>query len=266
MREHGWARPAFVDARCERACRATVVARRARCGCGLARPRLVEGAQRRAARRADRRSGARQPDVEYRGRASRKAIAQPRSRDRAVAAHRRECFQHPRALPEQRPDATTTRREHTHGQPASGDAIVGDRLLGQEPRSVRGCARCRSRAEVDAYAARLALSTSIAQAYVQLQRAYLLHDVAVATLAERQRIYELTRDRNAAGLDSRLELKQAESAVPATREVLWRSTSGWCLRGTRSPHCSARGPTAASRSSDPGHCARVGGAALDAAR
>jgi NodT family efflux transporter outer membrane factor (OMF) lipoprotein len=75
-------------------------------------------------------------------------------------------------------------------------------------------------AEVDAYAARLALSTNIAQAYVQLQRAYLLHDVAVATLAERQRIYELTRDRNAAGLDSRLELKQAESAVPATHEAL----------------------------------------------
>ena len=75
-------------------------------------------------------------------------------------------------------------------------------------------------AEVDAYAARLALSTSIAQAYVQLQRAYLLHDVAVATLAERERIYTLTRDRNAAGLDSRLELKQAESAVPATREVI----------------------------------------------
>jgi NodT family efflux transporter outer membrane factor (OMF) lipoprotein len=75
-------------------------------------------------------------------------------------------------------------------------------------------------AEVDAYAARLALSTNIAQAYVQLQRAYLLHDVAVATLAERQRIYELTSDRNAAGLDSRLELKQAESAVPATHEAL----------------------------------------------
>jgi len=75
-------------------------------------------------------------------------------------------------------------------------------------------------AEVDAYAARLALSTNIAQAYVQLQRAYLLHDVAVATLAERQRIHELTRERNAAGLDSRLELKQAESAVPATREAI----------------------------------------------
>ena len=75
-------------------------------------------------------------------------------------------------------------------------------------------------AEVEAYAARLALSTNIAQAYVELQRTYLLHDVAAATLAERERIYALTRDRNAAGLDSRLELKQAESALPATREEL----------------------------------------------
>jgi NodT family efflux transporter outer membrane factor (OMF) lipoprotein len=75
-------------------------------------------------------------------------------------------------------------------------------------------------AEVDAYAAKLALSTNIAQAYVQLQRAYLLHDVAAATLAERERIFALTRDRNAAGLDSRLELKQAESALPTTREEL----------------------------------------------
>ena len=75
-------------------------------------------------------------------------------------------------------------------------------------------------AAVDAYAARLALSTNIAQAYVQLQRAYLQLDVAKATLHEREQIYALTRDRNAAGVDSRLELKQAESALPATREQI----------------------------------------------
>jgi len=75
-------------------------------------------------------------------------------------------------------------------------------------------------AEVDAHAARLALSTGIAQAYVGLERAYLQLDVAQATLAEREQIYALTRDRNAAGLDSRLELKQAESALPATREQI----------------------------------------------
>ena len=75
-------------------------------------------------------------------------------------------------------------------------------------------------AAVDAYAARLALSTSIAQAYVQLQRAYLQLDVAQQTLAERERTYALTRDRTAAGIDSRLELKQAESALPAAREQI----------------------------------------------
>jgi NodT family efflux transporter outer membrane factor (OMF) lipoprotein len=73
-------------------------------------------------------------------------------------------------------------------------------------------------AEVDAAAARLALSTAIAQAYVQLERAYLQLDVAHATLAEREHLYALTRDRNAAGIDSKVELKQAESALPATRE------------------------------------------------
>lgn len=73
---------------------------------------------------------------------------------------------------------------------------------------------------IDGYAARIALSTNVAQAYVQLQRAYLQLDVAEATLHEREQLYALTRDRNAAGIDSRLELKQAESALPATREQI----------------------------------------------
>ena len=75
-------------------------------------------------------------------------------------------------------------------------------------------------AEVDAYAARLGLSTNIAQAYAQMQRAYLQLDVAEATLKEREQIYALTRDRNDAGIDSRLVLKQAEAALPATREQI----------------------------------------------
>ena len=75
-------------------------------------------------------------------------------------------------------------------------------------------------AEIDAYAARLALSANVAQAYAQLQRAYLQLDVAQTTLKEREAVFALTRDRNAAGIDSRLELKQAESALPATREQI----------------------------------------------
>jgi NodT family efflux transporter outer membrane factor (OMF) lipoprotein len=73
-------------------------------------------------------------------------------------------------------------------------------------------------AEVDAYAARLALSVGIAQAYVELQRAYLQLDVAEKALAEREQVYKLTQERFDAGIDSRLAVKQAESALPATRE------------------------------------------------
>ncbi|MGH8715060.1 MAG: efflux transporter outer membrane subunit [Casimicrobiaceae bacterium] len=91
--------------------------------------------------------------------------------------------------------------------------------------SALGAARV---AAVDAYAARLALSVNVAQAYAQLQRAYLQLDIAEATLKERNQVYALTRDRNAAGVDSLLEVKQAESALPATREEIaqWHEAIG----------------------------------------
>ncbi|MGE5088661.1 MAG: efflux transporter outer membrane subunit [Candidatus Levyibacteriota bacterium] len=73
-------------------------------------------------------------------------------------------------------------------------------------------------AEVDAQAARLALAVNVAQAWVRLQRAYQQRDIAQATLERRERLYALTRERNAAGIDSRLELKQTEETLPAARE------------------------------------------------
>jgi NodT family efflux transporter outer membrane factor (OMF) lipoprotein len=83
--------------------------------------------------------------------------------------------------------------------------------------SAIGAARA---AEVDAEAAKLALTTSIAEAYAELGHAFARRDVAQKTLADREAILKLTRDRQAAGLDSRVELKQAESALPATREEI----------------------------------------------
>jgi NodT family efflux transporter outer membrane factor (OMF) lipoprotein len=83
--------------------------------------------------------------------------------------------------------------------------------------SAVGAARA---AEIDVQAARLALSTSIAQAYVQLQRGHLQLDVAEATLAEHERVLALTRDRRAAGLDSLVEVKQAEAMLSVTREQI----------------------------------------------
>jgi NodT family efflux transporter outer membrane factor (OMF) lipoprotein len=83
-------------------------------------------------------------------------------------------------------------------------------------------------AEVDAFAARLALSVNIAQAYAQLQRAFLQLDIAEKTLKEREQIHQLTLDRFDAGIDSRLAVKQTESALPAVREQIaqWQESIG----------------------------------------
>ena len=97
-------------------------------------------------------------------------------------------------------------------------------------------------AEVDAYAARLALSVDIAQAYVRLQRAWRQLDIAEATLKQRNQVYALTRDRNAAGVDSLLEVKQAESALPATREEIARWHEAIALANNQIAALLGKGP------------------------
>lgn len=73
-------------------------------------------------------------------------------------------------------------------------------------------------AQVDTYAVRLLLAASVARAYAQLGRSFEQLDLARATLAQRQAIFDLVGQRVAAGLDSQVELKQAEVSIPAARE------------------------------------------------
>ena len=73
-------------------------------------------------------------------------------------------------------------------------------------------------AEVDAYAARLVLASGIARAYVQLARGYDQLDLAREIVAQRDQTRALVAERLDAGLDSRIELKQAEAALPEARE------------------------------------------------
>lgn len=69
----------------------------------------------------------------------------------------------------------------------------------------------------DAAAARLALTTSVARAWFQLQRLYDLQDVVEASIKQREDILTLTRQRVLAGLDTNVELRQAESELPQAR-------------------------------------------------
>jgi NodT family efflux transporter outer membrane factor (OMF) lipoprotein len=72
-------------------------------------------------------------------------------------------------------------------------------------------------AEIDASAARLLVSAGVAHAWVHLQRTYEQLDLARRTLEERETVLRLTQQRVGAGLDSRVDLKQVETAVPSAR-------------------------------------------------
>lgn len=70
---------------------------------------------------------------------------------------------------------------------------------------------------LDLAAARLALAGAVAQAYVDLHRSWELLDVAARTQEQREQLLKLTQQRVAAGLDTQIELKIAESTVPQAR-------------------------------------------------
>jgi NodT family efflux transporter outer membrane factor (OMF) lipoprotein len=75
-------------------------------------------------------------------------------------------------------------------------------------------------AEVDRFAARLLLSTTVARSYLRLQHVYEQMDIAQATLRQREQILALTEKRMAAGLDSAWEQQQAQAALPPARQQI----------------------------------------------
>jgi len=68
-------------------------------------------------------------------------------------------------------------------------------------------------AEVDAQAARLALSSNIAQAYAELGHAIALEDVARRELERARDTRKLTAQRVKAGIDNDIQLRQTDAAV-----------------------------------------------------
>ncbi|MBM0103592.1 efflux transporter outer membrane subunit [Steroidobacter sp. S1-65] len=67
---------------------------------------------------------------------------------------------------------------------------------------------------LDSAAARLATTVALSETYLDLNRAIALADIAQQSLVQRQRILDITRKRIGAGLDTTVELREAESAVP----------------------------------------------------
>jgi len=95
-----------------------------------------------------------------------------------------------------------------------------------EAAAARGLAHAADLAADDA---RLLLTGAVAEAYLDLDRAYALTDIAASAEAQRMHIVEITRRRVAAGLDTRVELREAEGAVPQTHVVLLQAQSAQAL-------------------------------------
>ncbi|WP_116807057.1 efflux transporter outer membrane subunit [Steroidobacter cummioxidans] len=67
---------------------------------------------------------------------------------------------------------------------------------------------------LDTEAARLATTVALSQTYLDLNRAIARADIAQQSVVQRKRILDITRKRIAAGLDTNVELREAETAVP----------------------------------------------------
>lgn len=102
-------------------------------------------------------------------------------------------------------------------------------------------------AEVDYHAAELMLTTSVVHAYLRLDAAHALRQLAEDTYRQRQNTLALTQQRVAAQLDSRLDMKQAEAALPATRERLAAINEVIALTRNQLAALAGQGPDAGAR-------------------
>ena len=84
-------------------------------------------------------------------------------------------------------------------------------------------------ARLDIEQARLMLTGAVVQSYIDLQRAYALADIAQRAEAQRENILDIARKRVAAGLDTRVELREAEGALPQARVELLQAQSAQSL-------------------------------------
>jgi len=98
--------------------------------------------------------------------------------------------------------------------------------------------------EVDVFAARLALTTALARAYVELNRLYDQADVARAALKNREAVLALAAMRFEAGIDSNVELSQAQAAVPSVRAELAAIEEALALSRNLLAALSGQGPDA----------------------
>ncbi|MEP7207470.1 MAG: efflux transporter outer membrane subunit [Casimicrobiaceae bacterium] len=103
-----------------------------------------------------------------------------------------------------------------------GNAQVGASyafdLFGKNRAAIEAVVGSQRAAQADVGAARLLLASQVAHAYVQLGRLFAQRDVATRSLVEREQVLALIGQRVRGGLDTNVELRLGESALPELRQ------------------------------------------------
>jgi NodT family efflux transporter outer membrane factor (OMF) lipoprotein len=100
---------------------------------------------------------------------------------------------------------------------------------GKQAAAIRQASASRDAAALDADAARLALTGSVAQAYVEFARADHVIEVAQTSVAERQKSLRLVRVRIRSQLASDIDAKAAETELAQAEQALVRARSDRAL-------------------------------------
>jgi NodT family efflux transporter outer membrane factor (OMF) lipoprotein len=104
---------------------------------------------------------------------------------------------------------------HTFWMAQAGASLSWDLdFWGRQANAVHRAQALTQSAAMDVENAKLMLATAIAQSYVEFYRENALADIAERSAAQRENILAITRRRVAAGLDTKLELRQAEGQLP----------------------------------------------------
>jgi NodT family efflux transporter outer membrane factor (OMF) lipoprotein len=104
---------------------------------------------------------------------------------------------------------------HTFWMGQAGASLGWDLdFFGKQANAVHEAEALTRSAALDVESAKLMLTTAIAQAYVELYRENALAQIAERSAAQRENIVAITRRRVAAGVDTQLELREAEGQLP----------------------------------------------------
>ena len=129
----------------------------------------------------------------------------------------------------------TLNREHLSKQyiypaPLGGSVVSDNRLAldfsyeldlwGKNRSRLKSAVSQQAAAAADAQAARNLLASAVVRAYLNLQNGFAQRSVLKRVLAQRADVLELTRGRYSAGLDTQVEVKQAESSLAAGKVEL----------------------------------------------